>query len=118
MAFDLKGISSRVGDKDSGELAELFPCAGLEARFIEIEQNVGETDDQASRLAPGFQNLAERDEELLFSGRFFAASLFSFKPGLFSLSARQFFVCFCPVSVGLGLADALASKLRFLLSTV
>src|SRR5215467_5105394 len=118
MAFDLEAIWSGIGYQDSGKLAELFPSAGLEARFVEIEQNVGEANDQAASLAPGFQNLAERDEELLFGGGFFLPSLFSFEPGLFSLSARQFFIGFCSVSIGLGLADALASKFRLLLSTV
>src|SRR5215472_17172014 len=118
MAFDLEAIWSGIGYQDSGKLAELFPCAGLEARFIEIEQNVGEANDQAASLAPGFQNLAERDEELLFGGGFLLPGLFSFEPGLFSLSARQFFVGFCSVGIGLGLADALASKIRLLLSTV
>ena len=104
MAFDLEAIWSGIGYQDSGKLAELFPSAGLEARFVEIEQNVGEANDQAASLAPGFQNLAERDEELLFGGGFFLPSLFSFEPGLFSLSARQFFIGFCSVSIGLGLA--------------
>src|SRR5215471_13604374 len=118
MAFDLKIIWPRKGNEDSGEFAELFPCAGLEARFIEVEENVGEANDKAASFAPCFQNLAERDEELLFGCRFFPTSLFSFEPGLFSLSARQFFIGFCSVSIGLGLADALASKFRLLLSTV
>src|SRR5215467_1653048 len=118
MAFDLEAIWSGIGYQDSGKLAELFPSAGLEARFVEIEQNVGEANDQAASLAPGFQNLAERDEELLFGGGFFLPSLFSFEPGLFSLSARQFFIGFCSVSIGLGLADALASEFCLLLSAV
>src|SRR5262249_34838196 len=95
-----------------------FPCAGLQACFIEVEKNVGEANDKAASFAPCFQNLAERDEELLFGCRFCSTSLFSFEPGLFSLSAGQFFVGFCSVSIGLGLADALASEFSLLLSAV
>jgi hypothetical protein len=115
MTFDLDAVVSRVRQQDTGQFVQPFPGSRFEGRFIDIEQDVRQLDDQSARLLPCFQNLRERLVQSSLYGVSLALGFVGLETRLLGFSASQCFIGPRLIGVGLSLSDPCARPVSVLL---
>ena len=74
------GSSARDRQQNAGHLGQFFARAGLQRVLVEVEEHVGDVDDQAARRFARFQNQVQLLAQALAQSLSFSASALSAAP--------------------------------------